>query len=200
MMIKMNYAEEVILRCFFPEGEKKTIKEIQNRSNYSYERANTTLKSLKEKKIIIEENIGKTLIYSLNHSNLYSRWAFYGYMIKKLIEFEKNNPKLNKALKEIEWKDFEMIILFGSYARSIETKQSDIDLMIVTTHKKKMEGEISHLKRKYNLPFSPVFVSSWDFLNIKKKNPELWGELKNNGKVFGGENWFYHWMYQNENN
>ena len=43
--IEISSLEGTILSSFFPEAEEMTIKEIQERVDYSYERVNSALKS-----------------------------------------------------------------------------------------------------------------------------------------------------------
>lgn len=195
---RISQVEDVVLRCFFPEGREITIKKIQDRCSYSYERVNTALKQLTEKKIISEKKIGKTLTYSLDFHHLYSKLAFYRFMTEKIIKFSNKHKKIFRAIKELEEEPFDIIILFGSYSKGTETMNSDIDLMIIANTKNR-ENQVYGLKHKYNLDFAPVFVKKEEFPKIKKENKVLWESLRDFGVVFKGENLFYYRMYQNEN-
>ena len=52
---EISMLEGTIIAAFFPEAKDMTIKDRSERVDYSYERINSALKSLKEKKIVIEE-------------------------------------------------------------------------------------------------------------------------------------------------
>jgi len=198
---KISQDQEIILRSFFPDGKKKMISEIVKRSDYSYERVNSALKELEKKKIVKSEMAGKTLIYTLDFRNLYSRFAFSHYMLEEIIDFANKHFAIYKAVEEIKEKAFANIILiFGSYSKGLERKDSDIDIMVVSDNKKKTEEIVLQIKRKYGLNLQLVFVEKWDFKNIKKENRVLWEDLKINAKVFEGRDTFYYWMYQNEEN
>ena len=197
--MELSMLEGTIIASFFPEAEEMTIKEIQKRIDYSYERVNTALKSLVKKGIVKEEKVGKTLVYSLDLQSLYAQIGFDHYMLERIIEFKKKNPKVFRAIKELEKQPFEIIILFGSYSKGSETKESDVDLMIVTDKKNK-ENDIYGLRHLYNLDFAPVFVKWQEFPKIKMENPELWRSLKNFSIVFRGDDLYYYWMYKNEKN
>jgi predicted nucleotidyltransferase len=72
---------------------------------------------------------------------------------------------LNLDLKKIINKNILSIILFGSYARGEETKNSDIDLLIITDKKvdtKKMEDKLKEI----NLKISSLIFTKEEF---KKK-------------------------------
>ncbi len=192
--------EGIVLRCFFPEGEETTINTIKNKCGYSYERVNTALKKLEKKKIVSSKKIGKTLVYKADYNNLYLKLSFYHYMTEKLIDFRNKHFIIWKALKKIEEGLLGMIILFGSYSKRNETKDSDIDLMIVSESKKERENAVYSIKSEYGLDIAPVFVKRTEFPKIKNENPILWMDLKNHALIFNGGDLFYYWMYQHENN
>ena len=91
-----------------------------------------------------------------------------------------------------------MVVLFGSYSKGTESKQSDIDLICVSDKKKETEHFVKSLRYKYNLNFAPVVLSQYEFPHIRRDNPELWNDLKMYGIVFKGEDSFYYWMYKDE--
>lgn len=197
--IEISILEGTIIASFFPEAEETTIKEIQDRVEYSYERVNSALKSLTEKKIVKEHLVGKTLVYSVDLNNLYVKFGFSSYSLEREIDFIKRHRTIYKAIQKIEanplvWS----IILFGSYSKGMETKQSDIDIIItcIPGKQKEIEDFVKSLKYEFNLEFSPVVLPMHEFPDIKKDNPELWSDLKIYGIVFKGEDSFYTWMYQ----
>jgi predicted nucleotidyltransferase len=198
----LSMLEGTIISSFFPEAEEMTIKEIQERVDYSYERLNSALKSLAEKKIVIGKQKGKTLVYSLNLDNLYAEnMGFNAYMFEREIGFIKKHKVIYNAIKEIMENPYVWgVILFGSYSKESETKQSDVDLICISDKREEIEHFVGSLKYKYNVKFAPVVMPLHEFPNIKKDNSELWHDLKIYGMVFKGEDYFYYWMYKNEKN
>ncbi len=197
--IKLSLLEGAIISSFFPEGKDMTIKEIKDRVDHSYERVNSALKSLVKKGIGKEDRRGKTLVYSLDLHNLYAWIGFDHYMLEREIEFIKKHRVLYNAIKEIRdnphtW----MIVLFGSYSKSTESKQSDVDLICISDKKEETERFVRSLRYKYNVGFAPIVLPLYEFPNIKKDNPELWSDLKMYGLVCKGEEYFYSWMYKDE--
>ena len=195
--MELSFLEGVIISSFFPEGKDMTIKEIMERVEYSYERVNTALKSLANKKIIAEKKVGKTLTYSLEVQHLYSEIGFDHYVLEREIGFMKKHRILYNAIKEtmnnpLIW----MVVLFGSYSKGTETKQSDVDIICVSNKKEETENFVKSLRHEYNMEFVPVVLPLHEFPNIKKDNPVLWDDLKRYGIVFKGEDNFYFWMYK----
>ncbi|MDP3027047.1 MAG: nucleotidyltransferase domain-containing protein [Nanoarchaeota archaeon] len=201
--MEISRLEGAIIASFFPEAEEMTIKEIQDRvEEHSYERINSSLKSLTEKKIVLCKQKGKTLVYSLDLNNLYAEsMGFNAYMLQRETDFIKDHKNVYRAIKEIEENPLIWgIILFGSYSKGTETKQSDVDLICVSNKKEEAEHFIKSLKYKHNINFTPVVLPLHEFPNIKKDNSQLWHDLKIYGIVFKGDDTFYYWMYKNEKN
>ena len=119
-------------------------------------------------------------------------------MLERQIEFIHKYKNIYNAIKEIEENPYIWgVILFGSYSKNLETKQSDIDIICISAKKSDSERFIDSLKHKYNIKFAPIILPLHEFPNIKKDNPELWHDLKIYGIVFKGDDYFYSWMYQN---
>ena len=197
--LEISHLEGTIISAFFPEAEEMTIKEILERLDYSYERINSGLKSLTKKKIVLEKQKGKTLVYSLDTNTPYAySLGFNRYMLQREVDFIRKHRTIYKAIQEVENQPFSWsVILFGSYSKGTETKRSDIDLIIICIpgKEKEVESFIKSLKHKYGVNFSPIVLPLHEFPNIKKDNPELWTDLKSYGIVFKGDDNFYYWMY-----
>jgi len=197
--IEISLLDGTIISSLFPEIKEITIQDIIKRTEYSYERVNSSLKYLTDKEIVNEKKVGKTLVYSLNLQNINAKEGFNQYMLEREIEFKKKNGTIYLAIQEIKNNPFIwLLILFGSYSKGTETKQSDIDIICVSHNKKEAEYFIKSLKYNYNIDFASIVLSPNDFPNIKKDNPELWVNLKMYGLVFKGEEEFYYQMYKDE--
>jgi predicted nucleotidyltransferase len=197
---ELSLLEGTVISSLFPEGKDMTIKDIMERTEYSYERVNSALKSLAEKKIVGEKKVGKTLVYSLDLHSLYAGIGFDHYMLEREIEFIKKHRGAYNAIKEImDNPHIWMIVLFGSYSKGTESKQSDVDIICVSDNKAETEHFIKSLRYKHNVEFAPVVLPLHEFPKIRNDNPELWHDLKQYGIVFKGEDYFYSWMYQAKN-
>lgn len=198
--VKISALEGTIISAFFPEAEEMTLKEIQERVEYSYERVNSALKLLTGKKIVTEKQTGKTLVYSLNLQSLYAEtMGFNAYMLEREIDFIKKHKPIFRAIKKaIESPFIWGIILFGSYSKGTENKQSDVDLICISDKKKETEQLVKSLRYEANVEFSPIVLPLHEFPKIKEDNLELWHDLKRYGIVFKGDDTFYYWMYKDD--
>jgi predicted nucleotidyltransferase len=68
----------------------------------------------------------------------------------KLIELIKKHPRIRIIVEKINKLDIDLAIIFGSYAKYLETEKSDIDLYINTTNKK-LKQEIELIDSKLNI-------------------------------------------------
>ena len=197
---KTNLAEgeEIALRSMFPKGKELSIKEIMKHTPYSsYERNNTYLKSLAQKQIIEEKKAGRTLLYSIIPDTLISKKAFHAYAFEQVQSFSERHPIITKALKELFKEGIDIILVFGSYAKGTERKDSDIDILAVSNKKDKVERLLTSIKRKYGLPLHAIIVPMVEFGKIKSENKELWDSLVMHGILFKGYEVFYQYAYTN---
>jgi len=176
---KITEAEFVFLRSFYPQGKGITLKELMKRTGYSYERANSYLKSLALKKAVTEEKIGKTLVYSFDFKRISSKIAYYLYATKRAEEFSTKKKDIFIGLSELPEKELDFCAIFGSYAKGTEKEGSDIDLLCVSEDKDKVETAITSIKRRYNLSIHPLVIPKKEFYLIKNDNSEFWNDLVN---------------------
>ena len=192
----LTEGEEIILRSMFPKGKDLTIKEIMKHTPYSsYERNNAYLRSLAQKQVIQERKIGKTLIYSIISDKWFSKQAFHAYAFKRAQEFSEEHTIVAKAIRELPEEPIELTIIFGSYAKGTERKGSDIDIIVVSSEKEKIETALVSIKRRYGLQMHPIVIRKSEFAKIKGENKELWESLINYGILFKGYELFYYYVY-----
>lgn len=194
---KLTEGEAILLRSMFPKGMELTIKEIMKQTPYtSYERNNTYLKSLARKGIIKEGKVGKTFVYSIIPSAWASKRAFSVYALERTETFAKKHAVIAQALQELSNEAVNVLIVFGSYAKGTERRDSDIDVLIVSEEKGKIDVVLTSLRRRYGLHIHPVVIPKIEFAKIKNENKELWNSLMMHGILFKGYELFYHHAYE----
>lgn len=185
--------------CFFPKLEDLASKEIEKRSGYSHESTFRILKGLAEKKCLVEKKVGKTNVYTIVKDRDILYQAFAGYATKKRLAFRQKHLLLYKRLYELlnEAKPEGPAIIFGSFAKGTETKNSDIDLLIVT-NRKDIHHAVRVFRTKYGINIQPVAIKTSDFKNIKKDNHQFWEDLMEYGIVLDGMDLFFKEAYLND--
>ena len=165
-----------ILRLFF-EGpmERLHLREIARRVGLSATGAMKILAALEKEGLLKKERDMNTLRYQGNYENekfkaLKKSLNFYALyscgLISKIADFY-NAP--------------EAIILFGSYAKGEDTKESDIDLAIVSTRKglPSLSAHELTLKRKISIHvIECIKTSEKEFINTLANGVVLYGYLE----------------------
>lgn len=184
-----------ILSSFFPEGKDITLKIIMQKSGLSYEPVYRVVNALTEKKIISFKKFGKTFVYSLIFEKEEAKLAFFFYAKDKLKEFSKNHRLIFNALSKVNKENSDFLAIFGSYVKGTQKKDSDVDVLCVSSNRKKDEKEIKSLKYETNLDFAPVVISKTEFRKIKNENEVFWSDLIKFGIIFKGYELFYSEAY-----
>ena len=141
-------AEEKIYQTFFDLKEPKLYyNQIKEHSNLSHSSLQNALEKLKKAKVLNEEKTKANTFYSIRDKKVFAL-RFSEIAIQKFNSLDVNiKVPLKNFLKNLP-EDIFTIILFGSASRGEETKDSDIDLLIVSNKKadfskNKKEAEIT---------------------------------------------------------
>jgi len=142
IQIKVNYELEVLLQLLKKEMHGR---ELAKELKTSLTRIQSILNEFKHINVLDYKIEGKNHIYYVK-KNLVSKTFILNAENYKLAKLLRENLTLEPIFKEIVEKyPHELIVLFGSYAKFINKKDSDIDIYIATTDKqiKKVVENIS---------------------------------------------------------
>lgn len=111
------------------------VRGIAKNLNESHSTVLRKLNNLKKENVLDSRNEGKNKIFYLK-KNLVSNVYVFSAELYKLTKLLRSNPKLSVILEEILKKtDEKLIVLFGSYAKDLAKKDSDIDIYIETKNR-----------------------------------------------------------------
>ena len=141
-------------------GKEFTIRELADFIGVSHTGVRKTLKDLYEMNVITLKAIGKSHTVSMNSSShlLPLMDAIFAYE-------EETLSHLEKSIKEgLCGEDYiKRVLLFGSVARMEEEPRSDIDLLILTDDKERIEETVSQLQseisRRFGNPIAPHILT-----------------------------------------
>jgi len=155
-------------------AEEFTEKEISRRTGVKKSATNLALRNLVRTDLISRRKIGRSSLFKADISENLIR------EIKVLITKEKLSP-LVKKLKKTSKK----IALFGSAAAGTNTKDSDIDLFVLTNNPKNVRNIIddSSLAEKIQL----ICKTPTEMVKINKKKPLIFSEIEK-GQVLWEKN------------
>ncbi len=101
---------------------------IAQKHNLNQKTISNTLNNLEKHGILKFKREGKNKYYFLNKNNSEIKEIIQLVEINKKINFMKKHAKLRGLFEKLEEKAFGILIVFGSYAKGIEKKDSDLDL------------------------------------------------------------------------
>lgn len=103
-----------------------------------------------------------------------------------------NIPNISKILEEKEFMD-DIIIVTGSYAKNKQTKNSDIDLVIITKEKAFEKQKLLESLTSLSLPkIHPIAITQKDFKDmLLAKEPNFGKEIFNNRLLLRNASRYY---------
>ena len=130
MAQKRNNVELDILELLLKSDNH--VRGIAKKLDESHSTILRKLNNLQKENVIDSRKEGKNKIFYLK-KNLISRSYILTTELHKLAKLLRKHPELSVIFEEILQKsDEKLIILFGSYAKGLEKKDSDIDIYIET--------------------------------------------------------------------
>lgn len=177
----MNNIKLKIVALFSKELNRElTIHQIKNKLKRSYHLIYDNTTELIKQNIVNKKIRGHSTVCSLNLKNEKTK----ALLILNSID-EKEQFLNKKAIKSLFEKlvdnitnkiEILSIILFGSYAKGVETKSSDIDLLIISDKKDKnnlIQREISALETMYGYKINQIIVTTKMFKDMVTSKAEL---------------------------
>lgn len=127
-----------------------------------------TLNELEKQRIISSKFVGNLKHFSLNKNNPLIKKYLLIAEIENSVKFMEDNPKINQIIEKID-KRGKIVCIFGSYAKGVQRRDSDLDLFIIGEYNEK---EIKKIGELFNVEVNIRGGSIEDFLElIQKKNP-----------------------------
>ncbi|MEK6918365.1 MAG: nucleotidyltransferase domain-containing protein [Nanoarchaeota archaeon] len=174
-------------------GKKLTAKQIKesakiNSNKFLYR----ALSNCMHEEIMTTEQVGKSLLYRLEINN---RSASYLGLVTYEI-YDLPNPLLNTIEQEVGKKISSFIgIVFGSYAKGTQRKDSDLDIAILVENKKEVstaKAVMESIKLRELLPVHYQVFSNDEFTKMLKHELENVGkEIARNQLIFYNPASFY---------
>jgi predicted nucleotidyltransferase len=171
----------------YADDYKKSLhlREIARETNVDVKAVQIQLRRLEKISILSSVTRGRNKEYTLNLTNIVARYYLNMAEIFASAIYLKKNFLIKKVISEIDNKVDGSIILFGSFVKGGHTKESDVDLFVIT--EKKLDRNLaSKTGDLINRHISIKSASSQQFLNgLRSRNP-LIAEVISNHIVLKG--------------
>lgn len=179
-MLHNKYHE--ILKLFLGNYKKEIYgRELIGKVTLGQKAIALALEDLEKQGILKSRKQGNIKLFSLNLDNKGIKDILITVERMEKINFLKKHKKLN----EIFDNDSRIVGIFGSYAKKIQTKESDIDIFVIGKKKKKdyyEKGEV------YDLDISVKYFTDNEFEKlIKEKNNLIKEIIENHILIFNIE-------------
>lgn len=153
-----------------------TILEISKTLKIGYDPAHNHIIEMDKQGIITINKVGNAKQCSLNLNNNKTRNLLQEADLAKAEGIYKENPKIKNILETLISKltekyiaEMQSIILFGSYAKNTQKKDSDIDILFIVNDLKNkqlredIERECSSFEYSHNIKISPIITDITEF-------------------------------------
>lgn len=135
------------------------VRGIAKKLNESHSTVLRKLNGLKKENVIDSRREGKNKIFFLK-DNLVSKTYIQQAELHKLTKLLRHNPELDIIFEEILKKtDEKLIALFGSYAKGLAKKESDIDIYI-ETKSRSVKKSVEDIHSKINVKIGTFDIKS----------------------------------------
>ena len=153
---------------------KFTINEIATSLKEYYSFVHRSVNKLINDSVVTKEKAGKSYLCSINLGNEKTIALVNLSEIEKKNEFYNSNKELKIILEDFV-KSIESavnsisIVLFGSYAKGTATKESDIDILLISKTKTGIDKTTKDVYAKYGKEINAVVMASKDFKRQKDR-------------------------------
>jgi predicted nucleotidyltransferase len=180
-----------IIKLFIENDKPKTIREIAKQIHADYRITHTATQRLIGQNILKTQTVGKSTLCELDPK-------YYGIELYEAENERKDkilkNKNINQLYKEVMSKtetNFFVLLLFGSYAKSKQTKSSDIDLLFIS-NKKNFENKILDILSLLPLKTHPLVFTEEEFIRMKdaKKSNVVQEVIEMNIILYGIETYY----------
>lgn len=154
-------------------GKSFTISEIAKSIGEYYSFVHRILGKLVEEGIVLKTKAGKSYLCSLNLGNEKTRTLIQLCEIENRDEFYSESKELKLILEDfvraVNSENVITIVLFGSYAKGNATKESDIDVLIVSERKFGIDKVTKEIYAKYGKEINAIMMTPDEFNKQKDK-------------------------------
>ena len=190
----MRTKDAVIIKYLIEhKSEELNILKISKALRMDYKNVHSIIKRLEKKSLIKLDSFGQSSRVKLIHKMHPLIFEAEYNRKKELLKNKNLAVMLNEFKKKISSKCY-MLLLFGSYAKNKQTKNSDIDLMFIVPDGKEeiFEKEVHQIAGLLPLPIHYLIFSEKQFLEMINARESNVGQeaLKNNIILYGIEMYY----------
>jgi predicted nucleotidyltransferase len=142
-------------------------REVAKKTNVSRGSAHNILVMLANVDFLTRKERGRMLMYRLNLKEptvKQLKIAINTFELKKMVDKLKNYSR--------------RVVLFGSCSQGTDTKDSDVDLLIVAMEKEPIGKLLSDFNKKNDRKIAPILVDMNEFIRLKNEDKPLYENIE----------------------
>ncbi|HLE07695.1 MAG TPA: nucleotidyltransferase domain-containing protein [archaeon] len=177
------------------------VREISRMVKASHRTISLILSKFESRGIMKHEDVGRSKQYSLNFENATTKDCIKAAESFWKIRFLEKHFTMKKLIGEIS-NDLKNtpLILFGSYAKGSETKESDIDILVVKTGEEKIAvKKLSEFAETYKIDIQLQKASAENFEAGVKERDNLVVEIMKSHIILNNADFFVDIFWRNFN-
>lgn len=168
---KLDFITPTLIRVFelflsHPMGQYHE-REVMRATRVSKGSANKMLRVLAARGFLISERKGRMVFYILNRAEA---------VVKQFKVL--SSVYLLKGLTDRVKEESRKIVLFGSCAQGTDTRESDIDLFVLTSTKNTVRRRIRDFNRANDRKVTPVVVDANELARLKREDKPLYENVQ----------------------
>lgn len=194
----INQTTLKILGLYLDDYKKSLhMREISRKTKIDVKAIQLQLKKLEKINVLSSIIRGRNKDYRLNLNNVTTKYYLVMAEIFVSIIYLKKNFMIKKIVEEIENKIHDPLILFGSFAKGTYTKESDVDVFVISD-KKINTSSIIEATNMVGREISLKSANRQQFLEGLRNNDPLIKEVVSNHIILKGADefsdimWCYH--------
>ena|SRR3989344_6221083 len=166
-------------------GRAFTMYELSKLTKIPYATFYRTMKTMSD--LAIQTKAGKATLVQLNRQNPLTKHYIIISSKEEKDEYLKKQPLIKKIADELPPGDY-ALIMFGSYAKGMQTTKSDVDLLVINK-KGEREPDFSRYETLFRIRINPIYVTREEFIAMIKDTEENVGKqaLKNHIVLYNPE-------------
>lgn len=189
----LNQTSKVkILRFLFNENDEHTGRTVAKAINMSASSTYTALQEMKEAGVISARRKGNAILYKIRDNDYFVKNLLFPLFKKEKAMYD-NIFSIIKRNILVDKQNVVSVVLFGSAAKSQETVNSDIDILIITKNARdiskinKLADSLSiKMAKSFHVAFSPYILTKAELVRkYLKKEPIIKSILDNNKLIYG---------------
>ncbi len=189
-MYQKTYNEQIL--CLYCENYSKELylREISKLAAIPLNTTQRTLEQLEKNKILKAETSGKNKYFSLNLDNIETKQALLQAEIYKTNNFLQKYSFFKTFLKDFK-EISATIIIFGSFAKQKENRESDIDILIISN--KRIQLATHLLPNKLH----KIQLSEQKFTKALSQGETFIKKVEENHIILNNHSFFVNTMWEN---